>query len=444
MSDINPFARLLVSFEPQMFFGRALDARTILLGVSSDEPRSFALHGVRTIGKTTLLKFLAHEHGGRMRYRNALVHYGVGRERGLTWVYINAYQLEGSAVVRTIYEELLRLGLIAVPEDDRVWQDGALLKETLLAQLRAKYHSGKERLVICLDHFDKAFSTLKLSDDGFLRSLTNYQSFIIATERPLAEARDDNSYVSPLVNVLSPRALGLLTRAEAHELVQKPAADADVAFSAEEVHLLVELGGRQPYLLATLCDQYIALHSENPELSDLLVEARVRQHVMARMESAAPVEELFNFFWSLLNDEKDTLFKIATGQDVDLDREKAALNRLLQLSLIYDNLEAGRYCVFAELFRSYIRRNHQTGIVQVADSLPPLDRRLFEYLLERPHRICPIDELFAEVWGSASTNKRPLEAAIHRIRSRIHELDPGWDYIQNVRGQGYQYVPKPT
>ncbi|MBV9786671.1 MAG: response regulator transcription factor, partial [Chloroflexi bacterium] len=35
------------------------------------------------------------------------------------------------------------------------------------------------------------------------------------------------------------------------------------------------------------------------------------------------------------------------------------------------------------------------------------------------------------------------EAAIHRIRNKIQDLDPAWDYIQNVRGQGYQYVPKP-
>ncbi len=447
MDDINPFARLLVSFEPGMFYGRVLDVRTILLGVSSDEPRSFALHGVRTIGKTTLLKFLAHDLGAREQYRNALVHYGVGNDRALKCVYINTYKLDGSAVLRTIYDELVRLQIIQ-PADEAITPDDAgqrLLKETLLVQLRAKYYTGKERLVICLDHFDNAFSTLQLADDAFLRSLTNYHAFVLATERRLAELREDANYVSPLVNVLSPRTIGLLTRTEADDLVQKPAAAEGLAFSREEAQFLVEVGGRQPYLLATLCDHYITMRDENPDLSRLLlIEARVRQQVLAHMEASAAVEELFKFFWSLLDDEKETLFKIAICQEVDLEREKAAINSLLQKSLIYDNLDERRYCVFAELFRSYVRRSHRTGITHVADSLPPLDRRLFEYLLERPNRLCTIEELFAEVWGGASTNKRPLEAAIHRIRARIQDLDAGWDYIQNVRGQGYQYVPKPV
>ncbi|HEX6293147.1 MAG TPA: winged helix-turn-helix domain-containing protein [Herpetosiphonaceae bacterium] len=444
MTEINPFARLLVSFDPSRFYGRALDTRTILLGVSSDEPRSFALHGVRTIGKTTLLKFVCHEQGAQARYRAALVHYGVDSDRPLRCVYINTYKLDGSAVVRTIYDDLLRLKLIGAAEDDT---DPSALKDVLLSQLRASHADGKERLVLCLDHFDQAFATLQLTDDAFLRSLTNYLALIIATERPLAELREDSSYVSPLLNVLSPRVIGLLTRAEAHTLAEEPSAAAGVAFSREEVQFLVEGGGRQPYLLATLCEQYLDMRGENPELSErLTADTRVRQHVLARMEALAAVDELFTFFWGLLEDEqeKDTLFKIATGQEVDLDREKAAINSLLQKALIFDDLGTGRYCVFAELFRNYVRRSHRTGIAHIADSLPPLDRRLFEYLLERPHRLCPIDELFAEVWGGPSTNKRPLEAAIHRIRGKIHELDPSWDYIQNVRGQGYQYVPKPT
>ncbi|HEY0738288.1 MAG TPA: winged helix-turn-helix domain-containing protein [Herpetosiphonaceae bacterium] len=453
MSEINPFARLLVSFEPQMFIGRALDVRTILLGVSSDEPRSFALHGVRTIGKTTLLKFLAHDRGARERYRSTLVHYGVGGDRTLRCVYVNTYQLDGGAVLRAIYDELLRLDLIRPADADLAADDAeqALLKETLLTQLRAKYYNAKERLVICLDHFDKPFSSLKLSDDAFLRSLTNYQSFVIVTERRLAELRRDANYVSPLVNVLSPRTIGLLTQTEAYELAEKPATRAGAPFSREEAQFLVELGGRQPYLLATLCDQYFDMRDENPELSGLLAEQRARQHVLAQVEASAPVEELFKFFWSLLDDEynpagkeKETLLKIATGQEIDMDRDKVAVNRLLQLALIYDNLEAGRYAVFGELFRSYVRRHlGATSIAQIAESLPPLDRRLFEYLLARPNQICPIEELFSEVWGSSAVNKRPLEAAIHRIRNRIQDLDPAWDYIQNVRGQGYQYVPKP-
>jgi DNA-binding response OmpR family regulator len=60
--------------------------------------------------------------------------------------------------------------------------------------------------------------------------------------------------------------------------------------------------------------------------------------------------------------------------------------------------------------------------------------------------VCTFEELLAEIWGTADipAHKRKLEAAIHRVRTRIQEVDgSGWKYIENVRGKGYRYVPRP-
>ena len=76
--------------------------------------------------------------------------------------------------------------------------------------------------------------------------------------------------------------------------------------------------------------------------------------------------------------------------------------------------------------------------------LSPLDGRLFAYLQARPNETCTFRQLLAEFWeGAEPSNKRGLEAAVHRIRTVIQDtVDTDWDYIQNVRGVGYKYVPK--
>ena len=98
--------------------------------------------------------------------------------------------------------------------------------------------------------------------------------------------------------------------------------------------------------------------------------------------------------------------------------------------------------MFSRLFREFVRSTASAGLV--LPDLSPLDGRLFEYLQARPNETCTFVELLSRVLGGRRPkNKRGLEAAIHRIRTNIHDtVDPDWDYIQNVRGVGYKYVPK--
>jgi len=119
--------------------------------------------------------------------------------------------------------------------------------------------------------------------------------------------------------------------------------------------------------------------------------------------------------------------------------------------LIYYDVGERCYRVFSELFRRFVlyeyQATQQPGICamgEVTDGLAPLDKKLFDYLKTRPNVICTFEELLQEVWGEPNASKRGLEAAIHRIRNRIKQLDnTGWEYIRNVRGLGYEYRPLP-
>ena len=53
----NPFTTMLATFDPNRFYGREKVLATILPGITAPEPNSFAISGIRTIGKTTLLKY---------------------------------------------------------------------------------------------------------------------------------------------------------------------------------------------------------------------------------------------------------------------------------------------------------------------------------------------------------------------------------------------------
>ncbi|NCC37121.1 MAG: winged helix family transcriptional regulator, partial [Chloroflexia bacterium] len=74
--------------------------------------------------------------------------------------------------------------------------------------------------------------------------------------------------------------------------------------------------------------------------------------------------------------------------------------------------------------------------------LTPIDRKLWNYLQQHPDQICTREELLEHVWGAEETSARGLEAAIYRIRAKLHEVGVGnWEYIQTSRGQGYKFVP---
>lgn len=453
----NPFSPLLVTFRPDRFFGRRSDIELILYGISAPEPRSFAVHGLKTIGKTTLLKYLGEPRGALTQYASLLLEYGPGRTGQLVFKRIDFYNITGSEVLPTLYKALigskeiyesLATDLITdLPEGaDKSAIKTALLK--ILPALRTEH----VRLVICLDHFDKAFQSMAYEDDVFLRNLTQDHAFIIATEKSLVELRKNIFRTSPLINVLISRNIGLLTEPEARELIETPAREVEPPLTEVEVTSLMQMAGRQPYLLIIACEFFFNLRVQYPELRSIpATEERVRSQLLLQMEALPAVTELFRFFWGQVIEEyeQNTLLKIATGGPLDEENDSLALKSLSQKALIEEDLEAGNYPLFSELFRNYLRQQRQPrrsgGIEAIASSLSPLDRKLLEYFLARPDQVCTFEELLTEVWGDPTQSKRALEAAVHRLRTKFQDVEmTDWEYIQNIRGIGYQYTPKPA
>lgn len=75
---------------------------------------------------------------------------------------------------------------------------------------------------------------------------------------------------------------------------------------------------------------------------------------------------------------------------------------------------------------------------------PPLSLpqyRLLEMLYNSPGRICTRDSVVEMVWPEAmgeGVSEQAIDALVRRLRDRLAELDPEWQYIVTVRGHGFR------
>lgn len=72
---------------------------------------------------------------------------------------------------------------------------------------------------------------------------------------------------------------------------------------------------------------------------------------------------------------------------------------------------------------------------------PPLSAsqfNLLSVLYQQPGEVVPRVRVINEVWGSSAegVSEQALDALVRRLRDRLAELDPQWEYIVTVRGHG--------
>ena len=72
---------------------------------------------------------------------------------------------------------------------------------------------------------------------------------------------------------------------------------------------------------------------------------------------------------------------------------------------------------------------------------PPLSAsqfNLLQVLYEQPGEVVSRPEIIDAVWGGAAegVTEQALDALVRRLRDRLAEIDPSWDYIVTIRGHG--------
>ncbi|NLW72564.1 MAG: FHA domain-containing protein [Chloroflexi bacterium] len=79
---------------------------------------------------------------------------------------------------------------------------------------------------------------------------------------------------------------------------------------------------------------------------------------------------------------------------------------------------------------------------------PPLSNQQFSLLsrlFEQAGEVVSREELIRSVWGGEAqwVTEQAFDALVRRLRERLNQLDPGYDYIVTVRGHGLRLENSP-
>jgi hypothetical protein len=317
------------------------------------------------------------------------------------------------------------------------------------------------RVVFMLDDFDTAVMVLTIEDDHLLRTIADIAPFIIATERPIPELRPDIVEASPLLGILRPSALGLLSADSAKSLIRQPAQNSGIFISDNEVAFLMNIGGKHPFLLLSVCEFYFNMRRDYPDLPKLLSNqdnwGNIRNQFISRLLNLSHIKTVLQRTWTTLSsDEQRVLLYIADENDTPQTPDTVLIaGRLLNKALAELDFQYGVYRISGELLQEYLNRyttkpptqpKTSTATMLTANAkrliqtLSPIDRNVFRYLVKNPNRVCTFEELLDAVWTDTDKSKRALEASIHRLR---RHLTDGQE-IQNIRGRGYKYIANPN
>ena len=441
----NPFTPMLLTYNPRYVFGRQNTIISILQVITAHEPNGHAIYGIRTIGKTTMLKYLKDANGALQRYEPFVnIDYRAGGSKQLLFVYINFHDFsEGDSLFYIMLEQLQN----EIPDAGFPPYDDTISRQKLtniLRRILIDLEDRQVRVVFLLDDFDIPLNYLDENDDRLLRNLSDSAALIIATEAPISQLRPDIGESSPLLGILRPESIGLLTEDEALSLIREPLAETDISFTEEEETFLLDIAGRQPFLLTAACEFYYDMRVDYPEMGSLLLEPdgyeNLQRQFIYRLSGLPHVDNLLNRIWRrLIPDERRALFSMT--QHIAGQINFAA--QLANKGLAYWDLRDGNYRVFNRLFETYIGQNYTPSSERdtqpapsVLENLTPIDRTLLEYFLNRVDEVCTFDELLNAVWEDQEKSKRALEAAVFRLRKHLQE----GEHIKNIRGKGYKFV----
>ena len=432
----NPFSIMLASLPPDLFFGRRSLIAAILESLSAPTPASFSIYGPRTLGKTSLLRYLCHTERHHLEMATT------------RFIYTDFRNVSSSQIVPALADAIfVSMRESSAPPTFRREDIRADNTEQLRADLTRYLNAiaPQNRLVFCIDHFDRAFSNISAADDSFLRQLTDIHSYVIASEEQLSELLAKGARVeSFFVQVLLPRQIELLSLDECKELADKPSAKAGQKFATAEIDYIAQFMGGNPLLLTLGCEYLFNLARLNEgyaNLRDSLHKNQtLQEQVSVALESSSTIEQVLRLIDETAGPAAiAALNKVLSGQQLDHQDARLAV----QKSLMVSDFETGSYRPFSEVYRRHALSlgapaqglNRVVGILD----LTRIDRVVLEYLLAHSGQVCSFAELLS-LWGDNNATKRGLEAVVHRLRGEFKRKEIQHLSIENVRGEGFKLL----
>ena len=336
----NPYISRGPVKDSSLFFGRRHELQEIAAFLLGNQ--SVSIVGPRKIGKTSLLFHLM-----RPETKTSLA-----LENQFLFVYLDCEVLGDSehSEIFGVFASEMELALEEQGFDPEPALERAISHPTRISFETAvrKLNRRDIRIVIILDEFERLSANSKLNVNFFnaLRSAAGrFQLvYLTASTKPLIHLtyvkNQEEILSSPFFNIFAHLHLGLLSQAEAEQLITVPAETQGHPFSQEERALIYGLAGGHPFMLQVACFHLFSA-KENP----LNLEETIRQELQAHYE----------YYWHNLTPvEQSTLMRLQT---LSLEQEPdttivSALRDLNQKCLIVER--EGVYQYFSRSWQTFV------------------------------------------------------------------------------------------
>jgi AAA+ ATPase superfamily predicted ATPase len=360
---VNPFTYGDPISSPNRFFGRQRSVEQVFSRLLNAQFESSSLVGERRIGKTSLLKYLAHP---------AVRHfYGISPDKYL-FIYLDLQSVEQNWTPQRLWKWLLEkmVQKCQNPEVRRVLE--AASKESSIDTLALmdifdNVDENDQYVVFLLDEFERVTENQNFSPDFFygLRSLAihHHLSLITSSHHELIElTHSEKVRASPFFNIFANINIQLFTRAEAQDLITRSLVESGLSFTEGEIEIIFRIAGYHPYFLQVACYFLFNAYSEklNPSERITFLEKEFRKQAEIQLSdywrTSVEQEKIVLTAMALLEQQQRKVggHTFSMGQLQDLyTRSPQTLVRLEKRGLLTS--ESGAYSLLNSTFGKWIR-----------------------------------------------------------------------------------------
>ncbi|MGB3715099.1 MAG: winged helix-turn-helix domain-containing protein [Candidatus Promineifilaceae bacterium] len=431
MSIYNPFFHRGAIRRAEEFHGREEQIGQIL-GLFHNG-QSVSVVGPRRIGKSSLLLHL--------RRPSTRIESGITRLETVVAL-VDCQELGGSPP-EEVYEALMTCVMDAAGMDSgvssKVERPGTYRSLDII--LGEMFRSGTS-VIVLLDEFELLAANSRLTPYFFarLRGLTTKYglAYLTASQRPLFDITADEEILSsPFFNIFVTLSLGLFSRQEALELIDKRLKGTGIEFSDTLCEHLIALVGPHPFFL----------HIAGYHAFNAVAEKRIDEFKGSFNDLDASIEiesdSHLGYLWQNLSTEEQYCLAILNGP-VDPMRQ-------LEQQCLVEVTDEG-YTYTSDILKRFVRRQSVKGIIQAGPFVIDRQRHQvhadgrelslttsqFDLLSRLGHQSGQVihgSELEIAVWGDALLDDPDrLKTLIKRLRRAI---DPYDKWIVSERGVGY-------
>jgi transcriptional regulator with XRE-family HTH domain len=254
LAKVNPFTYGNPISVPTRFFGRSREVEQVFSRLRNAEFESSSIVGERRIGKTSLLKYLAHP--------VVRQHYGLDEDKYL-FVYMDLQNIDENTTPARLWQWLLRqtAKCCSDPQAKQMLEaayQNQHIDNFAIEDIFDNIDKKDMYVVLLFDEFERVTKNPNFNAAFFygIRSLAihHHLSLITSSRSELIElCHSEIIRSSPFFNIFATINMGLFRKDEALDLTTQSLAGTGINFTDTEIDAIFRLTGYHPYLLQIAC-----------------------------------------------------------------------------------------------------------------------------------------------------------------------------------------------